>query len=103
MNPFERIAYWLIAGSRGGKNRARIISALAKEPVNSNRLAERLGVDYKTAQHHINALLENGFVEAVGKKYGKVFVLSGELEENRKFTLELVNKVMGDERKKKQP
>lgn len=94
MNPFERIAYWLLLGSKGGRNRARILSILDENPLNSHRLAEKLGLDYKTMQHHLNVLEENGFVNGVGKKYGKMYMLSGELETNKKAVFAIVEKVM---------
>lgn len=96
MNSFERLAYWLIGGSRGGRNRARILLTLAKQPLNLHRLAERLGMDYKTAQHHVSLLEQNGFVDPVGRKYGKVFVPTGEFEANRKTVMPLIKRVIED-------
>jgi len=40
--------WWLIARSKGGENRARIILELKKRPYNANKLAEQLSLDYKT-------------------------------------------------------
>ncbi len=39
MNAFERIAHWLLAGSKEGRNRARILVTLNRSPMNSNRKA----------------------------------------------------------------
>ncbi len=44
----KQILWWLIAGSKGGINRARIIMALKKRPYNANQLTQLFGLDYKT-------------------------------------------------------
>ncbi len=82
MAKFQQILYWLIAGSKGGLNRARILSSLEKKPMNSNALAKTLCLDYKTVQHHLVLLLENQLIVAMGVKYGKVFFLSPEMKDN---------------------
>ncbi|MDD5336871.1 MAG: winged helix-turn-helix domain-containing protein [Candidatus ainarchaeum sp.] len=97
MNSFERIFYWLFVGSKGGRNRARILLRLMKEPLNSNKLSEALRLDYKTIQHHLDLLEENGVIEWSGKKYGKVYFPSMEFESNKKTLLPLVKKVIEDE------
>ena len=73
---------WLIAGTRGGVNRARIIVAIREEPRNANQLSEALGADYRTIRHHLNILEKNGLVTSMGEKYGTLYFLSSELEEN---------------------
>jgi DNA-binding transcriptional ArsR family regulator len=80
--PIKHVLQWLIEGSRGGVNRARIISALREEPKNANQLGHILGVDYRTIRHHLEVLDENGLITSMGDKYGKVYFLSTELEEN---------------------
>jgi len=45
--------WWLILGTRGGLNRAKIIKKLKDQPYNSNQLAEELNVNYRTITHHI--------------------------------------------------
>jgi len=44
---------WLIAGTRGGPTRAKIIGALKKARQNANQLAILLKMDYKTMRHHL--------------------------------------------------
>lgn len=101
MNPFERIIYWLIVGSRGGKTRAEIILAISKSPMNQNRLSEALNLDYKTVQHHLRILSENGIIEGVGANYGKVFMLSERAEELSEKIIRLaiskIGKIKGKE------
>lgn len=96
MDDFERIGYWLLAGSKGGRNRAKILSVLRKKPMNSNQLSEKLKVDYKTVAHHIELLEENGLLYSTENKYGKMFFPSDSLESSKKM-LELIKKVMEDE------
>lgn len=88
------MAYWLIAGSKGGRNRVRIIHALEKTPMNLNRLAEKLGLDYKTVQHHLDMLLENGFLDYAGERYGRVFFPSEEFKAHKGMLKDMMEKVM---------
>jgi predicted transcriptional regulator len=74
--------WWLIAGSKGGENRARIILELKKRPYNANKLANKLSLDYKTIRHHMDVLNENQIVESTGEKYGALFFLSEDMEKN---------------------
>lgn len=74
--------WWLIAGSKGGENRGRIILELNNRPYNANKLAEKLSLDYKTIRHHIDVLDENNIVKSTGEKYGALYFLSDEMERN---------------------
>jgi len=76
----KHMLQWLIAGSRGGPNRARLIVAIREEPMNANQLCDVLEVDYRTVRHHLDILEKNGLVTSMGPRYGKVYFLSSELE-----------------------
>ena len=76
----KRLLWWLIAGTRGGTNRARIIVELRERPYNANQLAEVLSLDYKTVRHHLDLLIEHGVIVPQGEGYGTVFFLSAEME-----------------------
>ena len=79
----DKLLWWLIAGSTGGLNRAKIIKALHDRPYNINQLSETLNLNYKTVQHHIKVLEENKVITFTGKqKYGKMYYLSIKMEEN---------------------
>jgi DNA-binding transcriptional ArsR family regulator len=78
----RRILWWVVAGNRGGANRARIILAIKNQPINANQLAQRLGMDYKTVRHHLSVLLKNRLILVVGEGYGSLYFLSPELEQN---------------------
>ena len=85
---------WLIAGSRVGPTRAKIIEILKETPKNPNQLATLLGVDYKTIKHHVEVLEKNKIIISVGEGYGTTFFLSAPMEEN--YTLfEDIRKKMG--------
>ena len=72
----RRNVWWLIAGSRGGENRARIIESLHDEPQNAHQLAEILNLDYKTIRHHLDLLVANQIIIPEGSGYGKIFFLT---------------------------
>jgi DNA-binding transcriptional ArsR family regulator len=80
MSALKRLLYWLIVGSEGGPNRARILLALRESPANSNKLAERLGLNYKTVRHHLDVLEKNELIIPSAGKYGKVYFISPLLE-----------------------
>lgn len=56
MEEFEKMLWWLIGGTKGGKNRLRIVLALSNKPMNTNTLSKYLDLDYKTVDHHLNRL-----------------------------------------------
>lgn len=68
---------YVFVGSRGGQNRARIVDLLKTEPSNPNKISEKLGLDYKTVQHHIRMLEQNEVIVASSKgAYGAVYFLT---------------------------
>ena len=91
----KRILWYLIAGSRGGINRARIIEALHDRPYNINQLSLELDLDYKTIQHHIKILKDhNILVNSNGeKKYGEMIFLTNRMEDNYPIFLEIQSKM----------
>jgi predicted transcriptional regulator len=73
---FRRLLLFLLGGSRGGENRARIIRRLRARPSNMNQLAGDLGLQYKAIQHHIRILMKNSILVASGEKYGTLYSLN---------------------------
>lgn len=68
---------YIFIATRGGQNRVRIVELLRGEPANPNRISEKLTLDYKTVQHHIRMLEENGIIVASSKgTYGAVYFLT---------------------------
>jgi len=78
----KRVLWWLIAGTKGGENRAKIISTLHQRPYNANQLAKKLNMHYKTVRHHIKVLEENNVIKSSGEKYGGMYYLSTQMEDN---------------------
>lgn len=91
---------WLIAGTRGGVTRAKIINALREAPQNANQLSTLLEMDYRTIRHHLNVLQKNKLVTSAGEGYGTTYFLSVLLEENYALFEEIVNKIWKKEKRK---
>ena len=72
----KQILWWLIAGSKGGINRARIIMALYKRPYNANQLTQMFSLDYKTIRHHLDVLRKHQIIRITGDGYGAMYYLS---------------------------
>ncbi|MGM0590805.1 MAG: ArsR/SmtB family transcription factor [Halobacteriota archaeon] len=70
----EAVLWYVLTGTRGGRNRIRILRALDERPRNANQLAEDLDLDYKTVRHHLDVLMENGILENSGDDYGAVYL-----------------------------
>jgi len=70
----EAVLWYVLTGTRGGKNRVRLLKALEERPRNANQLAEDLDLDYKTVRHHLDVLVENDVVKSSGDDYGAVYI-----------------------------
>ena len=75
----RRLLALLIAGSRGGPTRLRLLDLVAAEPRNAHQVAKALAVDYKTAEHHLRILSRAGLI-AGGEGYAGAYQLSPLLE-----------------------
>jgi DNA-binding transcriptional ArsR family regulator len=84
---------WLIAGTRGGATRAKIIETLKENPQNANQLANSLEMDYRTIRHHLKILTKNRIITSAGDGYGVTYFLSPEMEENYGLFEEIMNKI----------
>jgi DNA-binding transcriptional ArsR family regulator len=72
--PMEAALWYVLTGTRGGPNRARLLHAIDERPRNANRLAEDLDLDYTTVRHHLDVLVEHDIVERSGDDYGAVYL-----------------------------
>lgn len=80
---FKRVLWYLIASSKGGINRAKIIDLVNSRPANANQIASELKLDYKTVLHHLRVLSENGLVITENKEaYGATYFLTPLMEKN---------------------
>ncbi len=91
--PFRYLLGWLIAGTRGGVSRARIIQVLKETPQNANQLANQLEMDYRTIRHHLAVLEKNRIITSAGEGYGITYFLSPAMEENYALFEEILNKI----------
>ena len=89
----RRVLWWLIGGSRGGRNRLRIIRSLSETPMNTNQLSKALDLDYKTIQHHLELLEENNVLTTMGDDYGKTYFVTDQMEGNMDVLDEIASKV----------
>ena len=79
----KNLLWYLVAGTKGGETRGKIIELLNSNPSNANRIAEILNLDYKTVRHHIHVLEKNNIITAVNKgNYGAVYFLSEIMKQN---------------------
>jgi predicted ArsR family transcriptional regulator len=89
----EKALWYLLAGTRGGENRARIIRLLDERPRNANRLAGELDVDYNTVRHHLDVLLEHDVLERGGDDYGAMYFLTDRFEHHRETFEEITDQM----------
>jgi len=88
------LLWYLLGGTRGGPTRAEIIKTLLDRPSNPNQLAGMLKVDYKTIQHHVRILEENGLISSSEKgSYGAVLLLTSKMEEAMPIFVEIWSKI----------
>lgn len=86
--------WYLIGGSRGGVNRARILELLNSHPANPNQISSELKLDYKTIIHHLSVLEENGLVITDNKEsYGATYFLTPLMEKNYHSFVEILVKI----------
>jgi DNA-binding transcriptional ArsR family regulator len=98
MDAFERVLWWLFAGSTGAVTRLEVLKAIKEQPRNAQQLTQALGVDYTTVRHHLRVLEQNRLVVTEGEKYGKLYFLSADMEQNW-TKLEEILKKTGKNRK----
>ena len=79
----RRVLMLLIAGTKGGPSRLKILFMLQARPLNINEISMELSVDYKTAQHHVRVLEKHGLIISSGKSYGNSYSISPILESSR--------------------
>jgi len=80
LDAFERLLWWLFAGSAGAATRSEVLKALREQPRNAQQLSIALGLDYTTVRHHLKVLLENHIVVTEGEAYGRLYFVSENME-----------------------
>ena len=91
--PFKYLLGWLIAGTRGGATRAKIIETLKETPQNANQLANLLEMDYRTIRHHLVVLEKNRIITYAGDRSGTTYFLAPGMEDNYALFEEILKKI----------
>lgn len=90
---FKRLLWYLVASTRGGINRARIVELINSHPANANQIAQELKLDYKTIIHHLDVLSQNGLVITDDRDtYGATYFLTPLMEKNYRSFREILVK-----------
>jgi len=89
----EAVLWYVLTGTRGGTNRARILRALDERPRNANQLAEDLALDYKTVRHHLDVLADNDVVRDSGDDYGAVYLPTEQAQHHWATVEEIIEQV----------
>ncbi len=91
---FKRVLWYLLASTRGGANRAKIIGLIGDHPANANQIASELNLDYKTVIHHLKVLSENSLVVTDNKdSYGATYFLTPLMEKNYQSFQEIMARI----------
>lgn len=89
----EGVLWYLLASSRGGPTRVRLLRALDERPRNPNELADELDLDYTTVRHHLDVFEENNVVEKSGDEYGAAYLLTDQVCAHWETVEEIVDAV----------
>jgi DNA-binding transcriptional ArsR family regulator len=91
--PFRRTLLRLLARTRGGHNRCRILKLLhTTGPQNANQIASALGLHYTTVKHHLEKLVKDDILASNPRddSYGATFFLTYQMERNATFLDEIL-------------
>jgi predicted ArsR family transcriptional regulator len=89
----EKALWYLLAGTRGGANRAKIIRLLDERPRNANQLHEELGIDYNSVRHHLDMLADHDVIESGDQEYGRLYFLTDRFDHHREQFEEITEHV----------
>lgn len=89
----EGVLWYLLASSRGGPTRVRILRALDERPRNANQLATKLDMDYTTIRHHLDVLLDNNVVTRTDDDYAAVYLFTDQASGNWDTIEEIIETV----------
>ena len=93
-NPrFKMILWSIVAGTRGGINRAKILNLVKDNPLNANKIATMLNLDHKTVIHHVKILSKNELIIKAEKNYGAEYQFTQIMKENQIVLEEIMEKI----------
>jgi len=90
---FKMILWFIIAGTKGGVNRAKILNLIKDTPMNANKIATVLNLDHKTITHHVRILSKNDLVVKAPKGYGAEYQLTKIMKDNLNVLDEIMRKI----------
>ena len=90
----EGTLWYVLTGTRGGRNRIRILRAVDDRPRNAHQLADNLDLDYKTIRHHLDVLKENDIVRDTGDDYGAVYLPTDRARRNWETVEEIIESAL---------
>ena len=93
----EGVLWYLLASSRGGPSRVRILRELDERPQNANQLSKALDLDYTTVRHHLDVLLDNNVVRRTGDDYATAYLLTDRVRSNWNTVEAILDTVDADE------
>ncbi|WP_254839121.1 winged helix-turn-helix domain-containing protein [Natronomonas marina] len=92
----EKALWYLLAGTRGGKNRARLVRAIDDRPRNANQLSEALDLEYNTVRYHLAKLEDHDVVETGGDDYGELYFLTDRFDRHREEFERITERMEGE-------
>lgn len=93
----EGVLWYLLASSRGGPTRVRILRQLEAKPQNANQIATTLDMDYTTIRHHLDVLQDNSVVYRTDNDYAAVYLITDQAESHWDIVEEIFEAIEGDE------
>jgi len=91
---FRGILWYIIAGTRGGPNRARILDLLGTKSLNAHQISKELNLDHKTVAHHLEILSKNELVEKKEDQwYGNPYNFTSKMKDNVQALEEIMSKI----------
>ncbi len=90
---FKMILWSIVAGTRGGPNRAKILNLIKETPLNANKIATILKLDHKTVIHHVVILAKNELIIREDKEYSANYKLTSIMENNQNVLAEIMEKI----------
>ena len=89
----DGVLWYVLASSRGGPTRVRILRAIDERPRNANQLATALELDYTTVRHHLDVLMENNVLRRSGDEYAAVYLFTDQVRSNWDVVEEILRTV----------
>lgn len=90
----EAVLWYVLAGTRGGANRLRIVRALDERPRNANQLADEIDLSYKTVRHHLDVLKDHDLVKDSGDDYGAIYLLTEDAQDRWDVIAEITDQML---------